>query len=333
MSSTPATKRAASPDRPAYMRIFHNLLKRHSGLQPKFILLEQKVAADKGTPPPSLSFSNKSAPSFDASTNASDSNKTNTNSSGKEPTNTMALMSLKSYETKSLATANKISSPSGSIQTAKVGSFSTINTIDLPFIGAASGGASSNQNTMPDRRITPADRNLRRALDKAKKHKPVHSTNRSPVGLVVSLPSGKSTASNKFPLIKLATSKGTLRRDSSAPSVSHAPQGVLGNSSPKPTSGSHRARPRDNQASLAKTIAEQTPNAFKTLGPGFNNNAPTEKSLTLQTPFESTLGNSSLPSDYEHIFHAPSQIIDTPNESSSRIVRDKKPKVKSTKNS
>lgn len=72
-----------------------------------------------------------------------------------------------------------------------------------------------------------------------------------------------------------------------------------------------KRKPVSAHTSLAKTIAEQTPNAIKTLGPGFNNRAPAEKSFSTKVD-GATLSNSVMPSDYEHIFHAPSQMLDVP---------------------
>lgn len=318
-SSAPAKK--AQPERPAYMQIFHNLLKRHHEFQPKF-----KRSASKAVPKesPSMSFSNTSTRSCDPSAGSSTKTNTNPGVALKEPTQTLASMSLKSYDTKPTINAGSIRSGKGT----NVGSFTNIDTIDAP----SASHRTTTRGAILDRRrpTTPAERSLRRAVDKAKREGAIPAYKQSPAGTVISLPSGKSLVSTKFPQTTTgSSSKVALKRDSSAPSVSHAPEAVLGTSTPSP-GGHRRTQAHNDQASLAKTIAEQTPNAFQTLGPGFNKNAAAEKSLTLQSAFGSSLGSGLMPSDYEHIFHAPSEMPDSTDEQSSveKLVREKKTKSK-----
>lgn len=300
------------------MRIFHNLLKRHHDVQPKFTRSERKAPPKEG---PSISFSNTSTRSCDPS--ASSSAKTNTNPGAalKEPTQTRASMSLKSYDTRPTTDA----SPTVSGQTTNAGAFTNINTIDARTMDKTTARAAKLDRHRP---TTPAEISLRRAVDQAKRGKKIPAYKESPAGTVISLPSGKSLVSNKFPQTSGSLSKAALKRDSSAPSVSHAPEAVLGTSMPSPA-GRKRSYTPNDQASLAKTIAEQTPNAFQTLGPGFNKNAAGEKSLTLQTTFGSSLESGLMPSDYEHIFHAPSEMPElTDAINVEREVREKKPKNK-----
>lgn len=298
------------------MRIFHNLLKRHHDVQPKFTRSERKAPPKEG---PSISFSNTSTRSCDPS--ASSSAKTNTNPGAalKEPTQTRASMSLKSYDTRPTTDA----SPTVSGQTTNAST--NINTIDARTMDKTTARAAKLDRHRP---TTPAEISLRRAVDQAKRGKKIPAYKESPAGTVISLPSGKSLVSNKFPQTSGSLSKAALKRDSSAPSVSHAPEAVLGTSMPSPA-GRKRSYAPNDQASLAKTIAEQTPNAFQTLGPGFNKNAAGEKSLTLQTTFGSSLESGLMPSDYEHIFHAPSEMPElTDAINVEREVREKKPKNK-----
>jgi len=107
----------------------------------------------------------------------------------------------------------------------------------------------------------------------------------------------------------------------SAPNVSQTPEAVMGNSN---SLGSGRIRSGGKVArkSMAKTIAEMTPNGFKTLGPGFNRDAPAEKSFNRNLAHGSSLSSSLVPSDYEHIFHAPSQIADLPVPGTNRSGRE-----------
>lgn len=159
-------------------------------------------------------------------------------------------------------------------------------------------------------------------------------------------------------LVKLVSSKQhrssserlqQVRRqpESSSPSVSHAPGASLGQVATQKAAAAaagqpdsslsgrnrkaanihlltghvqHKPAARDARTSMAKTIAEQTPNAFETLGPGFNNRVlvnPAEKSFNSlgqgggksgSSAGGGSLASSMMPSDYEHIFHAPSQI-------------------------
>lgn len=148
---------------------------------------------------------------------------------------------------------------------------------------------------------------------------------------------------------KLQTSFKTLGKTistkDSAPSVSNTPPAVMGNSDnslaaaivkdinrkiakdlrKEATTATKAIKTNYQQqqprhTSLAKTIAEQTPNAFRTLGPGFNNSAGQERSLTIHgnQKISNISGGSitTIPSDYEHIFHAPSQFVDNNSSSS-----------------
>lgn len=101
----------------------------------------------------------------------------------------------------------------------------------------------------------------------------------------------------------------TIRIKDSAPSVSQTPAAVIGNSSSLQQSKKSYTKPR--QMSLTKTIANQTPNAFKTLGPGFDVSHTEGRSYNRSvSKDDKSITLTGMPSDYEHIFHAPSQFLD-----------------------
>lgn len=124
--------------------------------------------------------------------------------------------------------------------------------------------------------------------------------------------------------LQQATGGGQTHNKDSAPSVSHAPNAVLG---PSSIAGGAKAKAKvgKTHASLAKTIADQTPDAFKTLGPGFNRGP--EVSLRGKGSNTSTTSAqlSTIPSDYEHIFHAPSDMLGNHDATQSTAEHQKKP--------
>lgn len=60
---------------------------------------------------------------------------------------------------------------------------------------------------------------------------------------------------------------------------------------------------QQKKISISRTIADQTPNAIQTLGPGFQISMPGEKSKSEQNKNKGNGHLDAVPSDYEHIYH------------------------------
>lgn len=323
----PNKPRQKSKKRPKYMYLFNDLLKRHNDAQPKFFskkgVLEgnekRKKEIEKEKEKPSLSYSNTSTPSIDPA-------------------------KVSSYTQSAAPTiSNKASSEFGSDKD----SSSRLTAISSPF------SSQDNQQEQSD------SRNLsnyfdqlekeRKKLDPAQVNGATYAElppSRSPRLQQRSQPQQPTTTTSmsidrpSLPSFKLSTTTTSSQRASellknskkhfkdSAPNVSQAPTAVMGNSSTQQHKHHPGSKKKIAHSSIAKTIAEQTPNAFKTLGPGFNAKAPAEKSFNPLATITSSLSGFTLPSDYEHIFHAPSQISDLATSSkSSEQKRTNSPKM------
>lgn len=108
--------------------------------------------------------------------------------------------------------------------------------------------------------------------------------------------------------------KVAATKDSNAPSLAHTPAAAVGNSSSAQAGNLGRPTPKANQKkiSISKIIAEQTPGAFKTFvnvkNPGEKSGQNQPNVNVIANPPISTI--DAIPSDYEHIFHYPSSMVD-----------------------
>lgn len=298
-----------NPTRPNYIYIFNDLLIRHNNAMPKYFL--PKVGANERQRATSVSFSNTSTRSLDPA--KAFSYTTTSNAPTITATSTTTKISSSDVSNKSYSTSPTSTSPSY-----------------------------TQDSQMPDNRLL-SSRDILRQLERMSPQgspRNVTSTNyKLPLSVLMKSPSITTSTSSRLPQsssqtvaklssrsttnkvrlpppkVALKDKDGSKNTRSSGPNVSQTPTAVLGNSSAATANNGDKRLMRSQQqqhdqhhqhTSMAKIIAAQTPNAFKTLGPGFNIRAPAEKSFTAN--LASSLGASNLPSDYEHIFHAPSQI-------------------------
>lgn len=283
--------------RPLYMLIFNDKLKRHNDAQPKFTLQPQNIIAEK----PSVSYSSPSDRSITLGRDAS------SNAALKAPSSVTNKLSstpsFKSYIKSSSATATT----------------TTANQSDQSQVAGTSAA-------------TMKDHSIDRARETSHQPSRIRPTNDDPTRRSPAIPPSPQTrtviAIDKAQLSNKPSphrGKHVILKDS-APSVAQTPEAVVGNSNCLPFDNCTQTPSNKHlHYSLAKTIAEQTPNAFKVLGPGFNKNAPAEKSFNIQksksNSESNSLSSSNMPSDYEHIFHAPSQLADLPSISLNRSKR------------
>lgn len=273
---------------PSYALIFLNRLRKHNEAQPKFVALKQPPEASEK---PSVSFSQTSAKSVINVPTATVTATVSTTLPTLGTSSTIKMSSAPSYGSQN--TASRTNSAS---DRAAPGTMST---------NPASGHLASFSTLVQAKQMSTS---------------PAKRPAASPI----------PTAPRLLPLRLSLPIKGygkySITKESAAGSggFSQTPAAGVGTNS---TGAQQQQRVGENQKlpitsrpqSLAKTIAEHTPNAFKTLGPGFNAKAATEKSLN-------TLSNSMMPSDYEHIFHAPSQASESHSAKHSSKKRHKKPK-------
>lgn len=83
----------------------------------------------------------------------------------------------------------------------------------------------------------------------------------------------------------------------------------------KSTDKDIKDKPSVSFSSTSTRSLDPTSNfGFQTLGRGFETDGATQKN---SKSISSGLGNFSVPSDYEHIYHAPSQLSDLPSDNQS----------------
>lgn len=350
-----------SKKRPKYMYIFNDLLKRHNDAQPKFFSKKRVVEdseKESEKEKPSLSYSNTSTPSIDPA-------KVSSYTQSAAPTITnKASSELSTSDKDSSSRLTAISSPFSSQdnQQQEQSSSRNISKQNNHFVqleqrdrklvptqvsDSGGGGGSTSQNKLPNLiKLPPSwSPRLQQQQQQQQRSQPQPqqpTTNSTSMSIDrPSLPSQQKLSTATTTTTTTTQRASELLKNSkqhfkdSAPNVSQAPTAVMGNSS---TQQHHQhkqhAGPKRKiiHTSMAKTIAEQTPNAFKTLGPGFNAKAPAEKSFNpLTTTTSSSLGGFTLPSDYEHIFHAPSQISDLATSSRSSEHKQASPKMNANK--
>lgn len=275
------------------MLIFNDRLRKHNQAQPRYepprpaAGQEQTNNADK----PSVSFSNPSAPSVNPATTNTTESSSAPLSASRTPSTTppTRTYSASAQSDRSLDGQSPSNSRSSNISTATKRARSSQTNSNSQGSGSLAANklfASSMAPKQTSRTPPP--------FQKPKAHKIIL---------------------HKAPVTKLIAGAGaaTATKDS-APSVAQTPVAVIGNSNSVPSERRKLGSPnsRSSHGSMAKTIAEHTPHGFKTLGPGFNNRAPAEKSLNLNPGDGHSLSSTIVPSDYEHIYHAPSQITDLP---------------------
>lgn len=124
-------------------------------------------------------------------------------------------------------------------------------------------------------------------------------------------------------LAKVAKLAAKTTKESNGPSLTQTPTPTVGGSASLNQTNNNRAGPKPNQKkiSISRIIAEQTPNAFKTLvnvknpgehsGHGHRDGAPGRPGSAMD----------AVPSDYEHIFHYPSNMVDEPHSGQGAKVR------------
>lgn len=272
--------------RPIYMLIFNDLLKKHNQAQPKY----EPTQSDKkkaNVERPSVSFSNPSAPSVNPAATIESSAPLQGTSAATQTVSASGQPSV-SRGTSSASAQSDRASQDQSPSVSRSSNASGRKTASNQSISQGSGSVQAS-NRLFNPSMAPKQ------------------TTRTP-------PPFQKPKAHKIVVQRPASTSGKQTGSASAPSVSQTPIAVLGNSNSLPPERRRSPSPnlRTSHSSMAKTIAAHTPHAFKTLGPGFNNKAPAEKSLNPTPGDGHSLSSTIVPSDYEHIYHAPSQISDLP---------------------
>lgn len=273
--------------RPLYMLTFIDWLRLHNESQPKFTPNQGGPPAGSEKPPVYIAAPQRTVSSSAREQSVSSSRTASTSQQQSQPSESSAS------KTATYASENSNSRSSSSNKYS-------------PYVNASiqyNRLMHKSSNSIPIRPI-PASKTVNAA---SPARRPTATT--SPNANIVLNNQVPLTANPEFGILKTITAgKGSV----SAPSVSHTPTAVTGSS--------NVTRPHYKEVqpiSLTKTIAAQTPNAFQTLGPGFDvKDAPVKGKLGSQL--------SSMPSDYEHIFHAPSQINDSSTSSGKKHSRSHK---------
>lgn len=283
------------------MYIFNTLLQRHNDSQPKFFLQKESIVKDTKEKP-SLSYSDTSTRSVDPGKESSfalSTTPTITNKISSENTDrsySRSIFSNSQQYSQDIMTKNLSSQCVRSKQHERDFSRTKVEPriIDSTQSSTSKSSMAKKLPSFPSPRLQQLPRTTSYSVNGS-----------NPTALPPSLSAQRA----------LERLKNIIFKDS-APSVSQAPTAILGSGSTR-TSAEHKHKQKHHtgsksaHSSMAKTIAEQTPNAFQTLGPGFNTNAASaNRSSNL---LSSSLGSFSVPSDYEHIYHAPSQISDLPS--------------------
>lgn len=284
--------------RPIYMLIFHDLLQKHNDNQQKYAppQNQQQRQTTKSAEKPSVSFSNASSNSVMTA----------------RPTNTAATVS-----SRSTSAPNSINNVSASSQQSYVRSATHTNSSGHTVLAPHFSGPGGTTTSVSDNNPLSGHRTSMEYNQMSTRTPPL------PPPKVVVFPDSNAPSRNRLTTVRRGVGQRPVgpantsggNKDSSSPSVSHAPRGVMGTSSGLPAD-QRKKLAKTSHVSLAKTIADQTPNGFKTLGPGFNRNAPVEKSLhPMKGSGSGSLASTIMPSDYEHIYHAPSQLnlLDAPS--------------------
>ena len=296
--------------RPPYMVIFIDLLKRHEDSQPKFTPTSGSSGAVSGGPSdkPSLIFSNVSNRSMtNPLTGATTTRTFNSRSSlHLRPHSTQQLSSrasVQSQDSQALSFVNRKGAGGSSVSPNFHPASEHFNQRSPPMPmsdnGNSSAGSSQQQQAVTQRP---------QAL--------LITSPNSPAVRPSLVASGTRTA----PALKNLAQRVMAKRDSGTTAISQTPTGKLGTTTSLPgekrpstrVSGHYTAKDGKNKrhTSLAKTILEHTPTAFRTVGMSTKTAAEDKIAKATEGANGGTLGSTMEPSDYEHIYHMPSQTSD-----------------------